>query len=115
MPAAGITWKIPPLPPKSCCRNTTRCSVGLHTGPFSRVCLWAIFLWISGGLRETILVPYIIVVAMVGAGLTAVWVHFSLARSPLWMVLMALHPLFLIGAVGLIATIFKGFGLPTGA
>ena len=70
---------------------------------------------ISGGLREVALVPYILVVATLGAGLTAGWVHFSLARSPLWAAGMALHPLLHVGAVGVVATILKGFGLPTGA
>lgn len=70
---------------------------------------------ISGGLHELVLVPYILGVATVGAALTAGWVHFSLARSPLWMLCMAVHPLLHIGGVGLVAILLKGPGMPTGA
>jgi hypothetical protein len=79
------------------------------------VALAACMAGISGGLRDALLLPYMVGVAMLGAALTAGWVHFSLARSPLWMVLMALHPLLHIAATGLVAVLLKGFGLPTGA
>lgn len=70
---------------------------------------------ISGALRDTLLVPHVVVVALLGAVLTGAWAHFSLARSPRWAVGMALHPLLHVGAVAIVATLLKGLGLPTGA